>query len=128
MEIKIKSIGQSEGLEIGMDQCKNVYSKPRDNDCWKVVHEYRRVPKKRETSWCKDITVLAEKVLFTFAVDQDSKYWKRYKNYPWKEMIYVDPPKHYLTRKIISVSPECYWTEEHKTKTIIKRYCNLPLI
>ena len=33
MEIKIKSIGQSDSLEIDMDKSKNFYSKPRDNDC-----------------------------------------------------------------------------------------------
>ena len=128
MEIKIKSLGLNNGLEIGIDQYKNIYKKPKDNDCWEVINEYRRIPKTMKPSWCKDLTMLEEKGLFSFAVDKDGKYWKKYKNNPWKEMIYEDRPKHYLTRKIISVSPQCYWTEEYNTKTIIKRYCNNPLI
>ena len=128
MEIKITSLGLSDSFEIGMDQYKYIYKKPKDNDSWEVVYEYRRKPKTRKTSWCKDMTLLTESGLFSFAVDEDGKYWKKYKNNPCKEMIYEDQPKYELTCKIISTSRQCYWTEEYKTKIIIKRYCNLPLI
>ena len=39
MEIEIKSLGLNNGLEIGMDQYKNIYSKPKDNDKIYLHHQ-----------------------------------------------------------------------------------------
>ena len=126
MEIEIKSLALNNGLEIGMDQYKNIYSKPKDNESWEVIYEYRRIPTTRTSN--KNMTLPAEQGLFMFAVDKNGKYWKRYKHYPWKEMVYEDRPKYYITSKIVRTTEEFYWTQELKNKTVIKRPCNLPLI
>ena len=125
MDIKIQTIGEHEGKEFGMDQHKNVYNRPVHTTAWNVVHEYRRIPKTRKTS-SEDMVLLAERGLFSFAVDKDGKYWKKYLHYPWKEMIYEDYPKYGLTSTIIGSLSQNYWTREFNG-TFIKRYCDIPL-
>ena len=125
MDIKIQSIGNHDGKEYGMDQYKNVYNRNILTTAWDVVHEYRRVPNTRQSS-SKDMKLLAERGLFSFAVDADGQYWKKYLHYPWKEMIYEDLPKYGLTSTIIGLLAQNYWSRE-PNGTIIKRYCDIPL-
>ena len=81
MDIKIQTIGGHEGKEFGMDQHKIVYNRPVHTTAWNIVHEYRRIPKTRKTS-SEDMVLLAERGLFSFAVDKDGKYWKKHLHYP----------------------------------------------
>ena len=67
MEIEIKSLGLNNGLEIGMDQYKNIYSKPKDNESWEVIYEYRRIPKTRTSN--KNMTLLAK--IKTASIEKD---------------------------------------------------------
>ena len=46
MEIIIMILGVDKGMEIGMDQFKNVYNRPEKHTAWEIVHEYRRYRKR----------------------------------------------------------------------------------
>ena len=126
MDIKINVLGIDKGQEVGMDQYKNVYSRPEKTTAWEVLHEYRRIPKTKESSR-KDIKIIGDYGLFKFAVDNEGKYWKKYLNYNWKEFIYEDLPKYSFTSTIIGCLTQHYWTRESTNGTVIKRYCELPL-
>ena len=126
MDTKIKVLGVDKGYEVGMDQYKNVYSRPEKTTAWEVLHEYRRVPKTRKSDR-NDMKVTGEYDLFKFAVDSEGKYWKKYLNYDWKEFIFEDQPKYGLTCTIIHCLAQCYWTRESKSGVVIKRHCEIPL-
>ena len=81
---------------------------------------------KQKKALTKDITLLSEIGSFSFGVDKDGKYWKKYLHYPWKEIIYKDYPKYGLTSTIIGSLSQNYWTRE-SNETIIKRKCDIPL-
>ena len=117
---------QTRAWKSGWINIKNVYSRPEKHTAWEVVHEYRRIPKTRYSS-SRDMKIIGGNNLFTFAVDNNGKFWKKYLNYEWKEFIYDDLPKYGLTSTIIGCLSQHYWTRESKNRTIIKRYCELPL-
>ena len=73
MEIKINILGVDKGMEIGMDQYKNVYSRPEKHNAWEVVHEYRHIPRTRYSS-SRDMKIIGGNDLFTFAVDNNDKF------------------------------------------------------
>ena len=107
MEIKITTLGVDKGMEIGMDQYKNVYNRPEKHTAWEVIHECRRIPKTRHSS-CFDMKIIGGNDLFTFAVDSDGKFWKKYLRYEWKEFIYEDLPKYGLMSTIIGCLMQHY--------------------
>ena len=125
MDIKIQTLGEVEDKEIGIDQHKNVYERPKHTTALNVVFEYRRLPKTKPPS-CEKIKILSESGLFIFGVDKDGKYWKKYLHYSWKEMIYEDYPKYGLTSTIVGSHGQNYWTRE-SNGVIIKRKCDIPL-
>ena len=125
MDIKIQILGEYEDKEVGIDQHKNIYDRPKYTTAWNVVHEYRRIPKTKPPT-SEEIMLLLENGSFRFGVDKDGKYWKRYLNYSWKEMIYEDYSKYGLTSTIIGLLSQTYWTRE-SNGTIIKRKCDIPL-
>ena len=126
MDIKINVLDVDRGYEVGMDQYKNVYSRPEKTTAWEILHEYRRIPKTRKSSH-KDMKIIGEYGLFKFAADNTGKYWKKYLNYDWKEFIYEDLPKYGLTCTIMGCLTQDYWTRESKNSTVIKRHCEIPL-
>ena len=73
MEIKINILGVDKGIKIGMDQYKNVYSRPEKHTAWEVVHGYRRIPRTRYSS-SRDMEIIGGNDLFTFAVDNNDKF------------------------------------------------------
>ena len=125
MDIKIQKLGEVEGKEVGMDQHKNIYDLPKHTTAWNVVYDYRRIPKTKPPL-SEEIMLLSESGLFSFGVDKDGKYYKKYLHYSWKEMIYKDYPKYGLTSTIIGSHGQNYWTRE-SNETIIKRKCDIPL-
>ena len=125
MDIKIQILGEYEDKEWRIDQHKNIYDRPKYTTAWNVVHEYRRILKTKPPL-SEEIMLLSENGLFSFGVDKDGKYWKKYLNYCWKETIYEDYPKYGLTSTIIGSLSQNHWTRE-SNGTIIKRKCDIPL-
>ena len=118
-EINIKSLGNFENSEYGIDQHKNVYSRLPGKVSWECIFEYRHVPKTRQGS-ASDMRLIAEIGLFSFAEDSEGNYWKKMKNQMWTEFTNgIEPPKYYM-QKIIATKGNNYWVQERKNKTIIK--------
>ena len=122
MDIKINSLGCFIGEEYGIDQHKNLYTRNPSQTTWTCIFEYRRPVKIRKSS-CDDMRLIAEIGLFWFAVDSDSKFWKKFKQYPWTEFTNNKPAAKYSMPKIIATQNINYWRKERKNGTIIKRSC-----
>ena len=66
--------------------------------------------------------LISENGYFSFAVDKNGKYWKKYKHFPWTAFSNGIALPKYKMPKIIATKNFNYWTKE-ANGTIIKRSC-----
>ena len=125
MDIKITNLGVRDRKEIEIDQHKNVYERLCNTTAWSEIYAYRHIPTIKPSSYEK-IRTIAEKDLFCWGVDDEGNYWKKYKNYNWKKMMFEDQPKYGHSSSIVASRGQSYWTAE-ENGTIIGRDDEVPL-
>ena len=119
IELEIKSIGKLQEFEYGIDQFKNAYKRLIGTVSWNCIFEYRRKPKTRASN-SKEMSLIAEIGIFSFAVDSEGKYWKKLENCDWTEFTNGEDKAKYFMLDVIATQGNYYWGKQKNNKTIIK--------